>query len=46
MYKKSLDPLNKTDIDDYLEQFIAFKLKVADAIEQGYDTTNSFQGRT
>jgi peptidyl-prolyl cis-trans isomerase SurA len=43
MYKKSLDPLNKTDINDYLEQFIAFKLKVADAIEQGYDTTNAFR---
>jgi len=43
MYKKSLDPLNKTDINDYLEQFIAFKLKVADAIEQGYDTTKAFR---
>ena len=43
MYKKSLDPLNKTDINDYLEQFIAFKLKVADAIELGYDTTKAFR---
>jgi peptidyl-prolyl cis-trans isomerase SurA len=43
MYNKSLDPLNKTDIKDYLEQFIAFKLKVADAIQQGYDTTKAFR---
>ena len=43
MYQKSLDPLNKTDINDYLEQFIAFKLKVADAIELGYDTTKAFR---
>jgi len=43
MYNKSLDPLNKTDINDYLEQFIAFKLKVAEAIELGYDTTKAFR---
>ncbi len=43
MYKKSLDPVSKTDLNDYLEQFIAFKLKVADAIEQGYDTTKAFR---
>jgi peptidyl-prolyl cis-trans isomerase SurA len=43
MYNKSLDPANKTDISDYLEQFIAFKLKVADAIEQGYDTTKAYR---
>ena len=43
MYKKSLDPAYKTDLTDYLEQFIAFKLKVADAIEQGYDTTKAFR---
>jgi peptidyl-prolyl cis-trans isomerase SurA len=43
MYNKSLDPANNTDINDYLEQFIAFKLKVADAIEQGYDTTKAYR---
>jgi peptidyl-prolyl cis-trans isomerase SurA len=43
MYNKSLDPAFKTDLDDYLEQFIAFKLKVADAIEQGYDTTKAYR---
>jgi peptidyl-prolyl cis-trans isomerase SurA len=43
MYNKSLDPAYKTDLNDYLEQFIAFKLKVADAIEQGYDTTIAYR---
>lgn len=43
MYNKSLDPLYKTNLNDYLGQFIAFKLKVADAIEQGYDTTKAYR---
>lgn len=43
MYNKSLTPGNKTDLNEYLNQFIAFKLKVADAIDQGYDTTKSFR---
>lgn len=43
MYNKSLDPAYKTDLNDYLEQFIAFKLKVADAIDNGYDTTAAFR---
>jgi len=43
MYNKSLDPVYKSDLDDYLEQFISFKLKVADAIEQGFDTTKAFR---
>lgn len=43
MYNKSLDPAYKTDLNDYLEQFTAFKLKVADAIEQGYDTTKAYR---
>jgi peptidyl-prolyl cis-trans isomerase SurA len=43
MYNKSLDPAYKTPLSDYLEQFIAFKLKVADAIEQGYDTTRTYR---
>jgi peptidyl-prolyl cis-trans isomerase SurA len=44
MYRKGLNPSgNSPNIDDYLEQFIAFKLKVADAIDNGYDTTSSFR---
>ncbi len=43
MYQKSLDPVNKVDINKYLEQFIDFKLKVADAIAEGYDTTKAFK---
>ncbi|MDP4223701.1 MAG: peptidylprolyl isomerase [Bacteroidota bacterium] len=43
MYNKSLDPANKTDIDKYVDQFVEFKLKVADAINQGYDTTRAFR---
>jgi peptidyl-prolyl cis-trans isomerase SurA len=43
MYKKSRDPGKKLDIDDYLQQYILFKLKVADALKEGYDTTKTFQ---
>jgi peptidyl-prolyl cis-trans isomerase SurA len=43
MYKKSLDPGKKTDVDEYLQQYIVFKLKVADAISEGFDTTRSFR---
>ncbi len=43
MYNKSLDSANKTDIDKYVGQFVEFKLKVADAISQGYDTTRAFR---
>lgn len=43
MYNKSLDPAYKVGIDEYLQQFIAFKLKVADAVEHGYDTTRAFR---
>jgi peptidyl-prolyl cis-trans isomerase SurA len=43
MYKKSLDPDKKSDVDSYLKQFIIFKLKVTDAINEGYDTTNAFR---
>jgi peptidyl-prolyl cis-trans isomerase SurA len=43
MYKKSTEPGKKLDIDNYLQQFIVFKLKVADAIGEGYDTTKSFR---
>jgi len=43
MYNKSIDPSYKSDLDTYIEQFTAFKLKVADAIEHGYDTTEAFR---
>jgi peptidyl-prolyl cis-trans isomerase SurA len=43
MYNKSLEPGKKLDIDSYLHQFIVFKLKVADAVKEGYDTTAAFR---
>src|SRR5512133_452709 len=43
MYKKSAAPGKPADIDSYLQQFISFKLKVADAIKEGLDTTRSFK---
>jgi peptidyl-prolyl cis-trans isomerase SurA len=43
MYNKSLDPGNPISVDDYIPQFILFKLKVTDAINEGYDTTASFR---
>ena len=43
MYKKSLDPGKKADIEEYLKQYIVFKLKVADAIDEGIDTTKAFR---
>jgi peptidyl-prolyl cis-trans isomerase SurA len=43
MYNKILDPSMNSDLNDYLEQFIEFKLKVAEAIDQGYDTTRAFR---
>ena len=43
MYKKSIEPGKKLDIDSYLQQFTVFKLKVADALREGYDTTKSFR---
>jgi peptidyl-prolyl cis-trans isomerase SurA len=43
MFNKSLDPAYRVEIDEYLQQFIAFKLKVADAVEHGYDTTKAFR---
>jgi peptidyl-prolyl cis-trans isomerase SurA len=42
MYKKSYDPANTKDIDAYLGQFVIFKLKVADAIREGFDTIKAF----
>lgn len=43
MYKKSAGPGKTLDIDGYLQQYIVFKQKIADAIRQGYDTTKSFK---
>lgn len=43
MYKKSQEPGKNIDVDQYLQQFITFKLKVADAVKEGYDTTSSFK---
>ncbi len=42
MYNKSLDPDSNFDLNEYIEQFVAFKLKVADAIASGYDTASAF----
>ncbi len=43
MFNKNLDPGNKTDVDTFLKQFIDFKLKVADAISEGYDTAKTYK---
>jgi len=43
MYNKSYGPGEKQDVDSYLQQFIIFKLKVADAIREGIDTTRAFR---
>jgi len=43
MYNKSLEPGKKLDIDSYLQDYIVFKLKVADALKEGYDTTVAFR---
>lgn len=43
MLKKSGDPGAKPDAAGYLREFINFKLKVADAINEGIDTTAAFR---
>ena len=43
MYNKSIEPDSQPDVDSYLQQYITFKLKVADAVSQGYDTTMTFR---
>jgi len=43
MYRKSIEPGKISDLDAYLQQYITFKLKVADAIQQGIDTTKAFR---
>jgi peptidyl-prolyl cis-trans isomerase SurA len=43
MYNKSREPGKPLDVNSYLDQFIIFKLKVADAIGHGLDTTRAFR---
>lgn len=43
MFEKSAEQDKKLDTDTYLQQFIVFKLKVADAVREGFDTTRSFK---
>jgi len=43
MYNKSREPGKQSDVNSYLNQFIIFKLKVADAISEGIDTTKAFK---
>ena len=43
MYKKSMEPEKQGNIDEYLQLYTTFKLKVADAISEGIDTTKAFR---
>jgi len=43
MYKKSAEPGKVPDIDSYLNQFILFRQKVANAVSEGYDSTKAFK---
>jgi peptidyl-prolyl cis-trans isomerase SurA len=43
MYKKSYDTVKTVNIDTYLNQYAIFKLKVADALREGYDTVQAFK---
>ncbi len=43
MYRKSLEPDKTGDIDSYLQLYVTFKLKVADAESEGIDTTKAFR---
>ena len=43
MFRKSSEPGKKADVDEYLQQYINFKLKVADAVSEGTDTTLAFR---
>jgi peptidyl-prolyl cis-trans isomerase SurA len=43
MYNKSIEPGKVLPVGEYLNQFILFKLKVADAMKLGYDTTRAFR---
>ncbi len=43
MYRKNLDPGKNLPVGDYINQYALFKMKVADAISEGFDTTTSFR---
>ena len=43
MYNKSIPEESRETIDTYLQQFIIFRLKVADAAKAGIDTTKAFR---
>lgn len=43
MYKKSMEPEKQGNIDEYLQLYTTFKLKVSDAISEGVDTTKAFR---
>jgi peptidyl-prolyl cis-trans isomerase SurA len=43
MYYKNMEPDKPVDIDTYLQQYIIFKLKVSDALNEGLDTTKAFK---
>lgn len=43
MYKKTPVTPDRNGFDEYFQQFITFRLKVADAIAKGYDTTRAFR---
>jgi peptidyl-prolyl cis-trans isomerase SurA len=43
MYRKSAEPGKPADTDAYLQQYITFRLKVADAVKEGMDTTKAFR---
>ncbi|MCX6253414.1 MAG: peptidylprolyl isomerase [Bacteroidia bacterium] len=43
MYNKSLEPGKTLDLDVYLQQYIVFKLKVTDAVNEGFDTTRAYR---
>jgi peptidyl-prolyl cis-trans isomerase SurA len=43
MYEKSFAQDNSLDVENYLKQYIIFKLKVTDAIRSGIDTTTAFK---
>lgn len=43
MYKKNAEPGKPGDPDSYLQQYILFKQKVFDAVNEGMDTTRRFR---
>ncbi len=43
MYRKSMEPGKPGDMDSYLQLYVTFKLKVADAENEGIDTTKAFK---